>query len=534
MIGVMRSLAEMVSVQALTAPLIGFPDTFVDEALGFAVGIAYTLAQCLNMAVLTSVAARQANNYAFGGSLDTQAQCGIVVALCIITVLSNLLGVKLYGELERIFKWFKLLMFLGLCTLMIAVKAGAGATNVPQPPIPHQTDYSFVPSWQPAGHASTSDVSDDRSGGLGVPGEPGKFVAVWTCMTLAMFPLAGGDQVLVAAGEARSPHRDLPKAARFVSSRWPTRSSPSVDKADAGCQMYLAPICLYVLSSFLIGLNVNYADPGLLNIWTEQSPQGSYSPFIIALRYTTIEFLPGFLNALFLMSAYTAGNTGLYAASRTAFALAQRWGGPRLRNSVGRTSNGNTPVVAILACASFSLLAFLGATSSRDASSNQPISTLSSSFTSLIGCVYAAECIAYIRFKRGLDRVMVGGVSWRDTRVYQHQHYRAHWQPYGAWFGLIGCVLITLSAGWAPIFIMVAGDGLATRKLLKSNSLLAADLVGAYSGVRFPGAFLSIVTAADESSPLFSWRSTYITKLRITHGCGDLEKLRRSTMSQKT
>ncbi|KAL8810970.1 MAG: hypothetical protein Q9200_002160 [Gallowayella weberi] len=40
---VMRCLAEMVSVRPVTGPLIDFPHTFVDEALGFAVAIMYWL-----------------------------------------------------------------------------------------------------------------------------------------------------------------------------------------------------------------------------------------------------------------------------------------------------------------------------------------------------------------------------------------------------------------------------------------------------------------------------------------------------------
>ena len=40
-IAVMRTLAEMVSVRPLSGALIDFPHTFVDPALGFAVGIMY-------------------------------------------------------------------------------------------------------------------------------------------------------------------------------------------------------------------------------------------------------------------------------------------------------------------------------------------------------------------------------------------------------------------------------------------------------------------------------------------------------------
>ena len=38
---VMRSLAEMVSVRPFSGALIDFPATFVDPALGFAVGVTY-------------------------------------------------------------------------------------------------------------------------------------------------------------------------------------------------------------------------------------------------------------------------------------------------------------------------------------------------------------------------------------------------------------------------------------------------------------------------------------------------------------
>ena len=42
-IAVMRTLAEMVSVRPLSGALIDFPHTFVDPALGFAVGVMYWL-----------------------------------------------------------------------------------------------------------------------------------------------------------------------------------------------------------------------------------------------------------------------------------------------------------------------------------------------------------------------------------------------------------------------------------------------------------------------------------------------------------
>lgn len=51
---VMRCLAEMVSVRPVTAPLIDFPHTFVDEALGFTVGIMYWSVIPVAVAFVTS------------------------------------------------------------------------------------------------------------------------------------------------------------------------------------------------------------------------------------------------------------------------------------------------------------------------------------------------------------------------------------------------------------------------------------------------------------------------------------------------
>lgn len=42
---VMRCLAEMVSVRPVKGPLMDFPNTFVDEALGFTVGVMYWKAE---------------------------------------------------------------------------------------------------------------------------------------------------------------------------------------------------------------------------------------------------------------------------------------------------------------------------------------------------------------------------------------------------------------------------------------------------------------------------------------------------------
>ena len=103
----------------------------------------------------------------------------------------------------------------------------------------------------------------------------------------AMTTLIGGDIVIVAAGEARSPRKDLPQVIRF---------------------MYLAPIGCYVFASFLLGFNINYTEPDLFHPWAnyQHNSNVSHSPFTIVLKYTSIKVLPTFLDGCFAFSAYTA------------------------------------------------------------------------------------------------------------------------------------------------------------------------------------------------------------------------------------
>ncbi|KAF2193405.1 hypothetical protein K469DRAFT_651793 [Zopfia rhizophila CBS 207.26] len=457
-IAVMRSMAEMVSVRPFSGALIDFCDVFVDPALGFAVGITYLLAQCISMACLTSAAARVADNFhGRGKPLDPAGKAAVIVGLLVLTLASNILGIKIYGLIERCIKWFKILLFVTLIVLMIAVQLGVGGSRTGLGSNNHK-DNPLPPGFKPAGYNQIYPLSYSSNDPmiLEIPGVKGRFLAFWTTTTWAMFACLGGEMVIVTAGEAKRPRRDLAPATRF---------------------MYLLPIFFYILTAFVMGFNINYANEDLFRAFSADNKLTPHSPFYIIIRATSISVLPTVLNACFLVSAYTAGNTSLYTASRTLFELAQRYGNEFLQATVGATNPGHTPIAAVLCCATFGLLAFLGL---ADQTFDQPILSLAGFYTSTLACVYAAECVAFLRFRSGLNRLSNEGAYSRDDPPYTDRYYRAHWQPLCAIFGFCGCVMIVLFSGWPAIYIISqrssSDDG------LKSNGLLAADLVGAYSG----------------------------------------------------
>ncbi|KAF2803245.1 uncharacterized protein BDZ99DRAFT_453470 [Mytilinidion resinicola] len=466
-VGVYRCLAELVSVRPLSGALIDYPHTFVDPALGFAVAVTYCLAQCLSMAALTSGAARVADNFGPSGSppLDKGKKTGIVIGLVTLTLFSNICGVKTYGRIERIVKWFKILLILLLCILMIVINLGVGGARMKPTVGNYSSEYAFTPYFNPAGFNDTTAHTPPTGNTEGIPGGGGRFLAVWTSVTVGMFACMGGDIVVVTAGEARRPRKDLPTATRF---------------------MYWVPLGLYFITSLLVGFNINYTDRDLFRMYSLENTNTSHSPFIIVVKSTAIKALPDVLNACFLVSGYTAANTALYVSSRTLFATAQLYGNTFIKSTLGRTNNGHTPIAAIVFCSSFGFLALLGL---ADTSYNQPILTLSAFFTGAVACVYASQCIAFLRFKAGLDLLHERQVYSRDRPPYTTKHYRAHWQPWWAYVGLIGSCLIVFFSGWPAIYILNSRHHLTADKQLKTNVQLAADLIGAYAG---PLVFLTL------------------------------------------
>ncbi|MCJ1265707.1 Cationic amino acid transporter 2 [Lobaria immixta] len=440
---VMRSLAEMASVQPVRGALMDYPHTFVDEALRFAVGVMYWVANCMSTVVLTSAATMCTQYWGSGFSVGSAT-----FVLLLGIALMNACGVRLYGNLEWAFKWLKILLIVGLGIVMIAILAGAGTGKVVR-------NYSIAPGWSPIGYNQTDPVNNPTyQTGPAIPGVGGKILSVWTCTTLAMIQFVGGEIVLVTAGEAESPRKDLPKAAQY---------------------MYLLPVGFYIVSILLVGLNVNYLEPIFYHPhMTQGYLTAAQSPFVVAIMHAGIKTLPGFLNACFLFSAITAANSGLYVSSRTLFELARNSNSPRIKNTIGRTNNGNTPLTAILISFLPGLLSFL-MVRYQGATFSELIHVFGRLYTGSVFCVYGSECLAFLRFKAGMK--IFRSLIERDAPEYRKDHYRGTWQPLWAIIGLVSCTLLMLFSGWSAIYNLCAKpEGVPTRDSI-------VDLIAVYLGV---------------------------------------------------
>lgn len=303
---------------------------------------------------------------------------------------------------------------------------------------------------------------DSFDGNPRLTGALGRFLSVWTTMTMSAFAYVGVELVVVCAGEARYPTRDLPKASR---------------------RMWIFALTFYVAGMFFASLNIPWNDPSLLRRASPSNQKsGQYTAYILAIRNAGIPHLPGFVNAAFLFCAATCSMTALYASSRTLYAITRNSRIGFLR-FFARTNSTGVPFVAIIASWSFSLFAFLqlaGNPTSRSGSNSRIGEKLLDVFsrlgtTSAMIC-WMSNCIAFIRFYGGL-RYQSAIIDRKNKHTYRG--YRSSRQPLTAWFGAISCALLVTFNGWEAFYKI---HQKRTWKPELKGTDIAAELIGAYVG----------------------------------------------------
>lgn len=104
---------------------------------------------------------------------------------------------------------------------------------------------------------------------------------------------------------------------------------------------------------------VPYNDPSLL----QGSGTAAESPYVIAMNRAGIKVLPHIVNACIFTSAFSAGNSYLYASSRVLYGLALRGQAPKI---FAWCTKGGLPLVAVGATSCFAWLAFMNTSSGAE------------------------------------------------------------------------------------------------------------------------------------------------------------------------
>jgi len=230
----------------------------------------------------------------------------------------------------------------------------------------------------------------------------------WAVLTQAAFSFIGTEIVAIAAGEAKNPRRNLPKAIRRV---------------------YIRIILFYVGGTLIIGLLVpsNHPDLNLTSGTTASSP------FVIAIQTAGIKALPSIINACFLTSAWSASSSELFTSSRAIYGLAASGNAPRI---FLKTLPNGLPIVAVLFNSCFALLSYMGVKKGSG-----QVFTYFSQLASIAGLVtWFGIAVIYLRFYKGMK---VQGMD--RTKL----PYYSKFQPFAAWYAVCSISFIMLLSGWA-------------------------------------------------------------------------------------
>lgn len=198
--------------------------------------------------------------------------------------------------------------------------------------------------------------------------------------------------------------------------------------------------CFFVLGSLCVGINVPYNDPEMVAAFKNGKPGAAASPYVVAMNRLRIEGLPHIVNALVLASAFSAGNSYVYCASRSLFGLALEGKAPRI---LTKTTRQGTPWICVLVVCCFAMLSFLQLGENSAKVLNWFVSLVTAS--QLIN--FSVMCFTFIRFYKackvqGLDRNKLP--------------FKGFGQPYLAYYGGIGTFIMAFVGGYT-VFLPLPG-----------------------------------------------------------------------------
>ena len=258
---IMRALGELLTYRPIAGSFATYADEFCGPFYGFVTGWSYWF-----MWILTAMAELTAIGVYLQHWFPTLAQWVPALVALIVLYGSNLLAVRVFGELEFWFALIKVVTIVGLIVGGLAViffhvgslGATAGFSNL-------WTHRGFMPF-----------------GTLGL----------LLTLQMVMFAYQGVELIGVTAGEAENPDVALPKATNGITYR----------------------ILIFYIGALLVIMS--------LVPWDQLSPDAS--PFVYLFDKIGLPGAADIINLVVITAATSSCNSGLFSTGRMLYSLAQR------------------------------------------------------------------------------------------------------------------------------------------------------------------------------------------------------------------
>lgn len=277
----MRALGELLLSNTKFNSFVDIANEYLGPFGGFVIGWTYWLCWIVSsMSDLTAMGQYFAFWY-------PQVPNWITVLFIVLVLISfNLLGARLFGELEF---WFSIIK---VTTIVLMVIVGLALIF-----------FSFKTSY---GHASFSNLV--QHGGMFPNGTFGFLMS----FQIAVYSFIGIELIGVTAGETKDPATTLPKAINNVPIR----------------------ILLFYIGGLLVIMSIIP--------WNEIDPDSS--PFVKLFSIIGLPFAAGIVNFVVLTAAASATNSGIYSNSRILFGLSEQGLGPK---KLSKTNANGVPYISM-------------------------------------------------------------------------------------------------------------------------------------------------------------------------------------------
>ncbi|CAI6090141.1 unnamed protein product [Clonostachys chloroleuca] len=305
------ALGEVAALLPVTGSYVRHAEFLVDPAWGVALG--YNLVYGNILSIPSEITAICVLFRFWWPDVDPTP---IILVFILLTLAVGLARIHVFGEVEYLFAWLKVLLIVFLIVLGLLIALGA---------IPGTPALGFR-YWRDPGPFVEHIF----------PGTLGNFLGFWQALAGAVFSFAGVESIAMAAAETRDPRSAIPAACKRV---------------------FLRIFLFYMLAILVVGMLVASNDPRLAN-----GPAGdaAQSPFVIAASAAGIPFIPSVVNAVVITSAWSASNQSLLSGSRVLYGLALKGQAPRV---FLRTTSWGSPYACVLLFGAFMLLSFLSLSS---------------------------------------------------------------------------------------------------------------------------------------------------------------------------
>ena len=380
---VVMSLGEMATLFPISGSFNAYAERFVDPALGFTSGWTYAIQWIFTLPIEVTAAA---------GLLmfwfpDVNHWYFVAVISAILLAL-NLFTVKAYGETEY---WLSIIKVLAIIVVIIV-----GFVIIFRDSL-----YTFKTYNDPGPFSKDGPLS------------------IFASMVAACFAFGGTELVGITAGEAANPRVAVPKAINGT---------------------FWRIMMFYIVSIFLIG---TICSGTFLRALSESASSDLMSsPFVIVFQIANIKGADHIMNFIAFIAVFSAGNSSIYAASRSVMALAKTGQAPAF---LANTTKSGIPVISVL------LVTFIG--TAIQAADFVPLGTgpdgnpqtLFNWLINLIGLTiimtWLIICVTHVRFRKAY---LAQGYKLEDLP------YRSIVGVYADYVGGVVMVLVMIFSGDTP------------------------------------------------------------------------------------